>query len=186
VKRASRGPWSERTRARTIAIAACFTTGLATAAIPLVAGGAPARPQLLLAGAAMLALGVGLIGWAPALTFAAVALGAEYSLRLGDRHNLDGLVILEAVALLTTVELGLRALEARSIARRDPVVRRNATMRMVAMVSGAALSAFVVLTVGSRELPAPNAALAVGLGAAVTLLVGTELLRRRATRTEGG
>lgn len=185
MSRSSPGAWSERTRARVIAVTATLASGLATAAIPLVTGGAPVRPQLLLAGVATVALCIGLLGWAPGLTLAAIALGAQYSLRLHDRHDLDGLVVLEAVALLVTVELGLRALEARSIARRDAIVKRTATMRLLAMVSGAALSAFVVLVVGSRELPAPNAALAVGLAAAVTLLVGTELLRRRATRAEG-
>jgi len=184
MNRSSRGARSDRSRARTRAIAASLATGLATAALPVLAGGAPVRPQLLLAGAAITALVVALAGWTPGFTFAAVALGAEYVLRLSDRHDLDGLVILEAVALFATVELGLRALEARSIARRDASVRRAATMRLLAMLAGAALSAFVVLAVGSRELPAPTAALALGLAAAVALLLVTELLRRRATRIE--
>ena len=175
--------WRERTRARTIAIAATLVIGVATAAIPLLAGGAPVHPQLLFAGAAIVALAVGLVGWAPGISLAAVALATEYALRLSNRHDLDGVVILEAVALFATVELSLRALEARSIARRDPIVTRAATMRLLAMICGAALSSFVVLVVGSRQLPAPNAALAVGLFAAVTLFAATELLRRRATRT---
>jgi hypothetical protein len=173
---------SARTRARVRASTASLTTGLATAAVPLLAGGAPARPQLVLAGAAIMALVVALAGWAPGFTLAAIALGGEYAVRLNDRHDLDGLVIVEAVALLATVELGLRALEARSLARRDTDVRRAATVRLVAMIAGAAVSATVVLAVGSRQLPAPSAMLAVGLAAAVMLLIAAESLRRRVTR----
>ena len=87
------------------------------------------RPQLLLAGAAMAALLGGLAGWAPAFTLAAIALGGEYSIRLHGRHGLDGVAIIEAVALLATVELGLRSLEARSIARPEPRVREAAAGR---------------------------------------------------------
>ncbi|MDQ1533879.1 MAG: hypothetical protein QOF28_1640 [Actinomycetota bacterium] len=184
MNRSARGAWSDRTRARTRAIGASLATGLATAALPVVAGGAAVRPQLLLAGAAIVALVLALAGWAPGFTLAAVALGAEYALRLGNHHDLDGLVILEAVALFATVELGLRALEARSIARRDANVRRAATTRLLAMLAGAALAAFVVLAAGTRRLPAPTAALALGLAAAVALLVVAELLRRRATHAE--
>ncbi len=186
MNRTSRDAWSDRRRARTRAIAASLATGLATAALPVLGGGAPVRPQLLLASAAIVALVVALAGWSPGFTLAAVALGGEYTLRLNDHHDLDGVVILEAVALLATVELGLRALEARSLARRDPDVRRAATMRLFAMTAGAGVSAFVVLAVGSRQLPAPNAALALGLAAAVALLVAAELLRRRATRAQTG
>jgi hypothetical protein len=53
------------------------------------------------------------------------------------------------------------------------------------MLAGAMVSAFVVLVVGSRELPAPTAGLALGLTAAAALLVTAERLRRRATRFEG-
>ena len=181
MSRVSLGARRDRTRARVRAIAASLATGLATAALPLVAGSAPVRPQLLLAGTAITALVVAQAGWAPGITLAAAALGAEYALRLGDRHDLDGLVILEAVALFATVELGLRALEARSIARPDPEVKQAATIRLLVMVAGAAGSAFVVLAAGSRRLPAPSAGLALGLAAAVTLLLAVELLRRRAS-----
>ena len=133
----------------------------------------------------MTALLVGLAGRAPGFTLAAIALGAEYSIRLSGHDGLDGLAILEAVALFATVELGLRALDARSIARRDAEVRRSSALRFTAMVVGAAATAFVVLAVGSRTLPAPTAALALGLAAAVALLVSAEGLRRRATRLDG-
>ena len=104
----------------------------------------------------MTALLVGLAGWAPAFTLAAIALGTEYSIRLSGHDGLDGLAILEAVALFATVELGLRALDARSIACRDAEVRRSSALRFAAMVAGAAVTAFVVLAVGSRTLPAPD------------------------------
>ena len=126
----------------------------------------------------------GLAGWAPGLTLAAIALGGEYSLRLSGRHGLDGVAIVEAVALFATVELGMRSLDARSIARRDAVVRRSASWRLTAMLAGATASAFVVLAVGSRRLPAPTSAPALGLAAAAALLLSAELLRRRATRIE--
>lgn len=181
---ASPAPWADRRRARGRVFAASIATGLATASLPIAAGGAPVRPQLLLAGVAMTALLVGLAGWAPGFTLAAIALGAEYSIRLSGHDGLDGVAILEAVALFATVELGLRSLDARSIARRDADVRRSSAWRLTAMLAGAAAAAFVVLAVGSRRLPVPTAALAVGLAAAVALLVSAELLRRRATRLD--
>jgi hypothetical protein len=134
----------------------------------------------------MAALIGGLAGWAPGFTIAAIALGSEYAVRLSDRHGLDGVAIIEAVALFATVELGMRSLDARSIARPEPVVRHAASWRFAAMLAGATTSAFVVLTLGSRTLPAPTAGLALGLTAAVAVLVAAELLRRRATRLARG
>ena len=178
--------WADRRRTRRRAFAASVTTTVATAALPVVVGGAPVRPQLVLAGVAMTALLGGLAGWAPGITLAAIALGGEYSIRLSGHDGLDGVAIIEAVALFATVELGLRSLDARSIARRDAVVRRSAAWRLAAMLAAATASAFVVLALGSRTLPAPTAALALGLAAAAALLVSAELLRRRATRVETG
>jgi hypothetical protein len=142
------------------------------------------RPQLLLSAAATLVLIAALGGWAPGFTVAAIALGMEYALRLTHRHRLDGVGVVEAVALFATVEIGLRSLDARSIAQPDPRVRRAASGRLAAMLGGAAVSAFVVLAIGSRRLPAPTAALALGLAAAAALLTSAELLRRRAVLVE--
>jgi hypothetical protein len=172
-------------RARVVASGACILAAIVSAAIPLAAGGVPVRPQLLLALAAAVALGIGLIGWPPGFTIAALALGTEYALRLAGKHavaDIDGIAILEAVALFATVELGLRALDARSIAHREPRVRQAAWWRLAAMLVGAAVSAFLVLASGSRELPAPTAGLAIGLASAAVLLTVAELLRRRVTR----
>ena len=175
-------PWADRRRARARTAAASITTGLATAALPIVAGGVPVRPQLLLSAAATVTLVAALAGWAPGFTMAALALGTEYALRLAHDPRVDALAVVEAVALFATVEIGLRSLDARSVARPDPRVRRAASWRLVAMLAGATVSAFVVLAVGSRRLPAPTAALALGLAAAAALLTSAELLRRRATR----
>lgn len=173
-------PWTDRRRARAWAAAACIAAGAATAALPIAAGGAPVRPQLLLSAAATVALAAALAGWAAGFTIAAIALGTEYALRLAHRPRIDALAVVEAVALFATVEIGLRSLDARSIARPDPRVRRAALWRLAAMLAGAAVSAFVVLALGSRRLPAPTAALALGLAAAAALLTSAELLRRRA------
>jgi hypothetical protein len=86
------------------------------------------------------------------------------------------------VALFAMVEIGLRSLEARTIARPEARVRRAASWRLAAMIAGAGGSALIVLAVGSRRLPAPTAGLALGLAAATALLVSAELLRRRVTR----
>jgi hypothetical protein len=172
-------------RARVAASSACIAAAVVTAAIPPVAGGAPVRPQLLLAAAAIVGLGIGLCGWTPGFTVGALALGTEYALRLAGEHgaaHIDGLAIVEAVALFATVELGLRALDARTIALRDPRVRRAAWLRLAAMLAVAAVSAFVVLAAGSRRLPAPTAGLALGLASAAALLTAAELLRRRVSR----
>jgi hypothetical protein len=174
-----------RRRARGQAAGASLIVGLAAAGIPMVAGGAPVHAEAVLAGAGIVALLAALLGRAPGFTFAALALAGEYSLRLVSRHGLDrldGVAVLEAVALFTTVELGLRSLDARTIARPERAVRRAASWRLVGMVAGAGASAFVVLAVGSRRLPAPTAGLALGLAAAAALLLSADLLRRRATR----
>jgi len=174
-----------RRRALAQTSAACVIVGIGAGGVPIVAGGAPVHPQLLLAGAGMVALVAGLFGWAGGFTLAALALAGEYSLRLvslnrGDR--LDGWAVLEAVVLFATVELGLRALEARTIARAERRVRRAALLRLVAIVSGAAVSAFIVLALGGRRLPAPTTGLALGLAAASALLLSADRLRRGATR----
>jgi hypothetical protein len=159
-------------------------TGLVAAAVPLTAGGAPARGQLLLAAPAVVALLAALLGWTPGFTIAGIAIGAEYAWRLAPRHRLDALAVVEAVALFATIELGLRSLEARTRARPEPAVRRAAWWTLVAMLGGAGTSAFVVLALGSRRLPAPTAGLALGLAAAAAVLFAAELLRRQAMRTE--
>jgi hypothetical protein len=171
-----------RNGTRLLVVIACVATSLATAAIPIVAGGVSVRPQLALAAAAILVLAVALAGWAPGFTLATIALGAEYALRLRGRNEVDSVAIVEAVALFATVELGLRARDARSIAVPDADVRRRGWWRLVAMLAGAAVSAFVVVAVGARRLPAPSAAHAFGLAAAAALLTAAEWLRRRATR----
>jgi hypothetical protein len=173
---------SARRRSRTWAAGACVGTSLATAAIPIVAGGVTVRPQLALAAAALVALAGASVGWVPGFTLAAVALGAEYALRLRGRHDIDSVAIVEAVGIFATVELGLRARDARSIAVADPAVRRHGWWRLLVMLLGAAVSASVVVAVGARRLPAPTAALAFGLGAAAALLTSAEWLRRRAAR----
>ena len=172
------------TQARALTAGSAFGVGIATAFVPIAAGGAPVHPQLVLSGLALTALLGALAGWAPGFTLAAIALGTEYALRLRGRTDLDGVAIIEATALFATVELGLRSLEARSIARPDPAVRRAATWRLTAMLAGAAVSALVVIGVGSRQLPAPTAALAFGLAAAAALITAAELVRRRATRAQ--
>jgi hypothetical protein len=171
-----------RSRARAFWAGASGATGLAAAAIPIVAGGPPRQPQLLLSLAAMAALVSALVGWAPGFTIAAIALGTEYALRLATHHGLDGLAVVESVTLFATMELGLRSLEARSIARPEPRVLWAASWRLVALLVGAAAAAFVVLVLASRRLPAPTTGLAFGLAAAVALLTAAELLRRRVSR----
>jgi hypothetical protein len=181
----SRESGPSRRRARAQISTACVIVGIGAGSVPIVAGGAPVHPQLLLAGAAIVALAAGLFGWAPGFTFAALALAGEYSLRLVslDRGNrIDGWAVVEAVVVSATVELGLRALEARTIARAERRVRRSALLRLVAMVAGAGFSAFAVLAVGGRRLPAPTTGLALGLAAAAALLLSADRLRRRATR----
>ena len=177
-----RGPTRRVARAR--ATVAAVVVAIATAAIPLVAGGAPVRPQLSLAVVATAMLLAGLAGWAPGLTVAALALGVEYALRLRAHHGIDALAIVEAVALFATVEAGMRALDARSVARPEPAVRAAARRQLVAMIAGAGGAAATVLVLGSRRLPAPTAALAVGLAAAASVLVAAELVRRTVTRAE--
>ena len=169
---------SRRAR-RARASAAAGAAALATAALPLVAGGVPVRPQLTLAAAAFVALGVGLAGWAPGITVAAITLAAEYGLRLHERHAVDALVLAEAVLLFATVELGLRALEARSFARPDREVHRLATFGFAALLAGAAASAFVVLLLGRRPLPAPTAGLALGLAATTGVVAAAAGVFRR-------
>jgi hypothetical protein len=174
-----------RRRARLQAAGASLIVGLAAAGIPMIAGGAPVHAQAVLAGAGIVALLVALFDRAPGFTFAALAFAGEYSLRLVSRHGLDrldGVAVLEAVALFTTVELGLRSLDARTIARPERAVRRAASWRLLVMIAGAAASAFVVLAAGSRRLPAPTAGLALGLAAAAALLLSADRLRRRGTR----
>ncbi len=174
-----------RRRARSQASAACVIVGVATGAVPLVAGGAPVHPQVLLAGAGIVALIAGLFGWATGFAFAALAFAGEYSLRLvslNRGNRLDGWAVLEAVALFATVELGLRSLEARTVARAERRVRRASLGRFVAMVAGAAVAAFIVLALGGRRLPAPTTGLALGLAAAAALLLSADRLRRGATR----
>jgi hypothetical protein len=142
-----------------------------------------------LAATAMVALLLALIGWTPAFAPAAIAAGSEYSLRLVSRHGsnrLDAVAVLEAVALFAMVEIGLRSLDARTIARPERAVRTAALLRLAAMLAGAAVAAFVVLAVGSRQLPAPTAGLALGLAAATALVASAELLRRRGTRGPTG
>ena len=90
--------------------------------------------------------------------------------------------MLEAVALFATVELGLRSLDARDGRGPDVTCAGPRRWRLLAMVAGAAVSAFVALAVGSRRLPAPTAGLALGLAAAASLLLlGRGALRRRVT-----
>jgi hypothetical protein len=174
-----------RRRARGQAAGASLIVGLAAAGIPMIAGGAPVHAQAVLAGAGVVALLVALLGRAPGFTFAALAFAGEYSLRLASRHGLDrldGVAVLEAVALFTTVELGLRSLDARTIAKPERAVRRAASWRLLGLIAGAAASAFAVLAAGSRRLPAPTAGLALGLAAAAALLLSADRLRRRVTR----
>ena len=175
---------SSRRRRRMLANAAGIVAALLTAAIPIVAGGAPVRPQLALAGVAIVALFAALAGWEPGFAIGAIALGTEYALRLTGSNGLssiDGIAVIESVALFATVELGLRALDARSLARPEARVRRTAAVRLAAMLAGAAAAAFVVLALGTHRLPAPTAGLALGLAAAAALLSAAEVLRRRVT-----
>jgi hypothetical protein len=181
--RIDKGP--SRRRARAQAAAASVVAAVAAAGIPMIAGGAPVHAQAVLAGAGIVVLLAALAGWAPGFALAALAFAGEYSLRLVSRHGvdrLDGVAVLEAVALFTTVELGLRALDARTIAKPERAVRIAASFRLLGMGAGAAVSAFVVLAAGSRRLPAPTAGFALGLAAAAALLVSAERLRRRVTR----
>ena len=174
-----------RRRARGQAAGACVIAAAAAAGVPMVAGGAPVHAQTLLAGVGFVALLAALFGRAPGFTFAALAFAGEYSLRLASRHGahrLDGLAVLEAVALFATVELGLRSLEARSIARPEGPVRRTAITRFVATTAGAAAAALIVLALGGRRLPAPTVGLAIALAAAAALLVAADRLRRRVAR----
>jgi hypothetical protein len=175
-----------RRRARAQAGVASAIVGLAAAGVPMIAGGAPVHAQLLLAGVGFVALLAALVfGWAPGLTLAALAFAGEYALRLATRHGgdrLDSVAVIEAVVLFTTVELGFRSLDARTVARPERAVRVAASLRLLATIAGAAASAFVVLAVGSRRLPAPTAGLALGLAAAAALLLSAERLRRRVTR----
>jgi hypothetical protein len=171
-----------RRRARVRAAGASIVAGLVAAALPMAAGGAPVRGQLLLAAPGVVALLGALLGWTPGFTIAGIALGAEYAWRLAPRHRLDALAVVEAVVLFATIEMGLRSLEARTRARPEPAVRRAATWRLVAMLGGAGMAAFVVLALGSRRLPAPTEGLALGLAAAATVLGAAELLRRQVTR----
>jgi hypothetical protein len=171
-----------RRASRAVATTACLVAAVVTAAVPLVAGGAPVRPQLTLALAGFVVLLLGLAGWAPGITLAALALATEYALRLHERRAIDGLVVIEAAVLFATVELGQRALEARSYARPEPEVRRAALGRLALMITGACACAFVVLVLGSRKLPAPTAGLALGLAAAAGVIVAAELVRRSVTR----
>jgi hypothetical protein len=168
-----------RRAARVRATIACVVAAIGAAVLPLVAGGVPVRPQVTLAVAALAALSAGLAGWSPGITVAGVALAAEYLLRLHDRNAVDALVLAEAVLLFATVELGLRALEARSFARREPAVRRGAALSLAGAIAGAAVSAFVVLVLGSRPLPAPTVGLALGLAATAGVVVAADLVRRR-------
>jgi hypothetical protein len=170
-----------RRAARVRTNVACVAAALAAAAVPLIAGGVPVRPQLTLAAAAAVALAAGLAGWAPGITLAAIALAGEYGLRLHERHAVDAVVLAEAVLLFATVELGLRALEARSYARREPAVKRAAALSLTGLLAGAGGSAFFVLLLGSRSLPAPTAGLALGLAAATGVVVTANLVWRRVT-----
>ena len=174
-----------RRRARRHAAVASVLLGLAAAGLPMIAGGAAVHAQALLAGAGLVALVAALLGRAPGFTLAALAFAGEYSIRLATHSSsdrLDGLAVLEAVALFATVELGLRSLDARTIARPEPAVRRAAVLRFAALIAGAAASAFIVLAAGSRRLPAPTAGVALGLAAAAALLFCAEVLRRRVAR----
>jgi hypothetical protein len=178
------GTWPSRRRARSRAAGASVVIGVATGALPMIAGGPPLRAQLLLAAVGIAALLLALLGRTSGFVVAAIALAAEYSLRLISPHGpqgLDGLAVIEAVALFATIELGLQSLDARTIAPSEPNVRRAASRRLAAMLTGSGASAFVVLAIGSRELPAPTIGLALGLAAATALLVSAELLRRRNT-----
>jgi hypothetical protein len=175
----TRGP--SRRRSRGQAAGASLVACLLAAGLPIVAGGAPVRAQLLLAIPGVIALVGALLGWTPGFTIAAISLGTEYALRLGSRHRLDGLAVVEAVVLFAAVEIGLRSLDARTVALPERHVRQAAAWRLIAMLSGAAVSSSVVLALGTRRLPAPTAGLALGLAAAATVLVAAELLRRRAT-----
>jgi hypothetical protein len=169
-----------------VATTATVVIALATAVVPLVAGGAPVRPQVILALLAMVAVAAALAGWVPGFTLCAVALGTEYALRLVGPHgvtSIDAISVVESVGVFATVELGLRALDARSLARREPRVREADGWQFAYMLSAATAVAFLVLVLGTRELPAPTAGLALGLAAAATLMATAELLRRRVTRT---
>jgi hypothetical protein len=173
------------TGARIQAAVASLVAGAVATALPIIAGGAPVRAQAALGGAAMVALLLALIGWTPAFALAAIAAGSEYSFRLISRHGpdrLDPVAVLEAVALFAMVEIGLRSRDARTIARPERAVRTAALWQLAATLAGAAVAAFVVLAVGSRQLPAPTAGLALGLAAATALVASAELLRRRVTR----
>ncbi|HEX4489657.1 MAG TPA: hypothetical protein VH914_00475 [Acidimicrobiia bacterium] len=172
-----------RRAARLRATTACLVVAIGAGGLPLVAGGAPVRPQLTLAALALAALGVGLTGWSPGVTVAAIAFAAEYGLRLHERDAVDALVAAEAVLLFATVELGLRALEARSFARREPAVRKAAIVGFAGLLVGAGASAFVVLLLGNQPLPAPTAGLALGLVATVGVVVAAEVVRRRVSRS---
>ena len=177
-------PSRRATRGR--AAGASVVAGLVAGALPTISGGAEVHAQLLLAGAGMVALCVALLGRAPAFTAAAIAFGGDYALRLTARQRLDkldALAVAEAVAIFATVELGLRSLDARTVAPPERRVRRSAWWRLIAMLVGAGASAFVVLALGSRRLPAPTVGLALGLAAATTVLVAAEVLRRRVTRS---
>ena len=173
-----------RRASRVVATTATVAVALATAAVPVVAGGAPVRPQVALSLLAMGALAAALSGWVPGFAIAAVALGTEYALRLVGPHgvaSIDAIAVLESVGVFATVELGLRALDARSLARRERRVREAEGWRFTLMLGGAAGMAILVLELGSRRLPAPTAGLALGLAAAAALMATAELLRRRAT-----
>ena len=176
-----RSSWSPQQRARARAAAASVVVGLITAALPMIVGGVPVRAQLLLALAGIGALVAAVTGWMSGFTLAALTLGSEYALRLANRRGLDGWAVVEAGMLFAMVELGMRSLDARSIARPEPELRRAATLRLVVMLAAAVLSATVVIALGSRQLPAPTAGLALGLAAATTLLGAADLLRRRVT-----
>jgi hypothetical protein len=173
---------ASRRRRRVVATTAAGFATVVSAAIPMLAGGVPVRVDLTFAAAGAIAMTIGLCGWATGFTAAALALGAEYAVRLPKHARIDGFAVIEAVTIFATVELGLRALEARSIARPEPAVRRSSVLQLAAMLAGAAACAFVVLVAGSRDVPAPTAGLAVGLVAASVLLTAAELLRRRSTR----
>jgi hypothetical protein len=174
-----------RRRARGQAAGACVIAAAAAAGVPMIAGGAPLHAQTLLAGVGFVALLAALSGRATGFTIAALAFAGEYSLRLASRHGahrLDALAVLEAVALFATVELGLRSLEARSIARPERPVRWAAMARFTATTAGAGAAAFIVLALGGRRLPAPTVGLALGLGAAAALLFSANRLRRGVAR----
>jgi hypothetical protein len=173
---------SPRRAARLRAITACLVVAIGAGMLPLLAGGVPVRPQVTLGVVALAALGVALTGWSPGVTVAAIAFAAEYGLRLHERDAVDALVIAEAVLLFATVELGLRALEARSFARREPAVRKSAFFGFAGLLVGAGASAFVVLLLGNEPVPAPTAGLALGLAATVGVVGAADLVRRRVSR----